>query len=265
MISEINLQNFIKTHVTGRKDSLLQADLKKYDNELKQRINGKNVLVIGGAGSIGSAYIKAILKFRIAKLVVVDIDENGLTELVRDLRSSVEYQIPEVFITYPVNFGDSVFKRITPIASILAWAEICENIRGQICLISEKKELRASESKTETPETDILETKMPETKMPETEIYFTPSVEESKEKAEINALYLQLTNRDTELKSLEIKLEESLQRIKELEEQFADRDSEIIRLREELEAGTGKIDALKNSLSGSEENIKNLDSNGAGN
>ena len=112
MISEINLQNFIKTHVTSRKDSLLQADLKKYDNELKQRINGKNVLVIGGAGSIGSAYIKAILKFRIAKLVVVDIDENGLTELVRDLRSSVEYQIPEVFITYPVNFGDSVFKKL---------------------------------------------------------------------------------------------------------------------------------------------------------
>ncbi len=94
MISDINLQQFIKTHVTGRQDSLLQADLEKYDTELRQRIDGRNVLVIGGAGSIGSAYIKAILKFGIAKLVVVDIDENGLTELVRDLRSSVDNQHP---------------------------------------------------------------------------------------------------------------------------------------------------------------------------
>jgi len=112
MISDINLQQFIKTHVTGRQDSLLQADLERYDPELRQRIYGRNVLVIGGAGSIGSAYIKAMLKFKIAKLVVVDIDENGLTELVRDLRSSVEYNIPDEFITYPVNFGDAVFEKI---------------------------------------------------------------------------------------------------------------------------------------------------------
>jgi FlaA1/EpsC-like NDP-sugar epimerase len=68
--------------------------------------------VIGGAGTIGSSYIKAILKFRISKLVVVDINENGLTELVRDLRSSIEYNISEEFITYPVNFGDRVFEKI---------------------------------------------------------------------------------------------------------------------------------------------------------
>ncbi len=55
---------------------------------LRKRINGKKVLVIGGAGTIGSSYIKAILKFNISRLVVVDINENGLTELVRDLRSS---------------------------------------------------------------------------------------------------------------------------------------------------------------------------------
>ncbi|MEI7662569.1 MAG: polysaccharide biosynthesis protein, partial [Bacteroidota bacterium] len=48
----------------------------------------------------------------ISKLVVVDINENGLTELVRDLRSSTGYKIPEKFITYPVNFGDRVFEKI---------------------------------------------------------------------------------------------------------------------------------------------------------
>lgn len=112
MLTNFNLTQFIKTHVTGRPESLLHADFIKYNNKLQNRINGKKVLVIGGAGTIGSFYIKAILKFNIAKLVVVDINENGLTELVRDLRSSTDYNIPEDFITYPVNFGDKVFEKL---------------------------------------------------------------------------------------------------------------------------------------------------------
>ena len=83
-----NLDNFISTFVTRRENSLLADDFLKYNKELNTRINGKKVIVIGGAGTIGSSYIKAILKFNISKLVVVDINENGLTELVRDLRSS---------------------------------------------------------------------------------------------------------------------------------------------------------------------------------
>jgi len=112
MDTNFNLENFISTFVTGRETSLLAADLLKYDSELHARIDGKKVLVIGGAGTIGSSYIKAILKFRIAKLVVIDINENGLTELVRDLRSSAAYHIPDEFIPYPVNFGDAVFEKI---------------------------------------------------------------------------------------------------------------------------------------------------------
>ena len=77
-----------------------------------KRINGKNVLVIGGAGTIGSSYIKALLSFKISKLVVIDFNENGLTELVRDLRSSNRYNIPDKFITYPINFGDPIFEKI---------------------------------------------------------------------------------------------------------------------------------------------------------
>ena len=90
----------------------MTEDFAKHTTELNKRINGKKVLLIGGAGTVGSSYIKAILKFNIAKLVVVDINENGLTELVRDLRSSTEYNIPADFITYPVNFGDRVFEKI---------------------------------------------------------------------------------------------------------------------------------------------------------
>ncbi|MDT8394788.1 MAG: polysaccharide biosynthesis protein [Bacteroidales bacterium] len=112
MISNQELHKFIKKHVTHREHSLLQADLQKYHKELRSGIDGRNVLVIGGAGSIGSAYIKALLRFNINKLVVADINENGLTELVRDLRSSSEYNIPQTFITYPVNFGDAVFEKL---------------------------------------------------------------------------------------------------------------------------------------------------------
>ena len=109
---KFDLDLFIRKYITKREESLLLIDFQKYAADMQKRINGKSVLVIGGAGTIGSSYIKAILKFKIAKLVVVDINENGLTELVRDIRSSGGYNIPEEFITYPVNFGDSVFEKL---------------------------------------------------------------------------------------------------------------------------------------------------------
>ena len=87
------------------------TDRKTYD-KLNKRISKKSVLVIGGAGTIGSFYIKALIKYNPKKLVVVDINENGLTELVRDLRSSHGCNVPEDFITYPINFGDKVFEKL---------------------------------------------------------------------------------------------------------------------------------------------------------
>jgi len=71
-----------------------------------------SILVIGGAGTIGSSYIKQILKFKPSKIIVVDINENGLTELTRDLRSSnlIDYN-PE-YITYPVNLLSDTFDKI---------------------------------------------------------------------------------------------------------------------------------------------------------
>ncbi len=112
MITNLDLDHFIRRYVTKRQNSLFKADLEKYHGELDRCINGKRVLVIGGAGTIGSHYIKALLKFKISRLVVVDINENGLTELVRDLRSSAGYTIPAEFITYPMNFGDKVFEKM---------------------------------------------------------------------------------------------------------------------------------------------------------
>ena len=112
MTLDFDLDRFIREKVTRRAESLLAADFERYDAELHARIGGKRVLVIGGAGTIGSHYIKALLRFDVASLCVVDISENGLTELVRDLRSAGGYRIPKDFITYPVNFGDRVFEKL---------------------------------------------------------------------------------------------------------------------------------------------------------
>lgn len=108
----LNIPQFINQNITYRNESFFKKDLESNEQKLSQAINGKNVLVIGGAGTIGSNYIKALLKFYPAKLFVVDISENGLTELVRDVRSSKEYNIPNEFITYPVDFGDAVFEKL---------------------------------------------------------------------------------------------------------------------------------------------------------
>ena len=107
-----DVDHFIRHYVTRREQSLLTEDFVRYNTELHDRIDGKRVFVIGGAGSIGSHYIKALLRFNVASLYVADISENGLTELVRDLRSSGIYTIPRDFITYPVSFGDRVFEKI---------------------------------------------------------------------------------------------------------------------------------------------------------
>ena len=72
----------------------------------------KKVLIIGGAGTIGSSYIKQILKFKPSKIVVVDINENGLTELTRDLRSSSLLDYNPEYITYPVNLLSDTFDKI---------------------------------------------------------------------------------------------------------------------------------------------------------
>jgi FlaA1/EpsC-like NDP-sugar epimerase len=61
------------------------SDVQNNKDFLKSQISYKSVLIIGGAGTIGSSYIKQILKYKPSKITVVDINENGLTELTRVL------------------------------------------------------------------------------------------------------------------------------------------------------------------------------------
>ena len=88
----------------GRDKELFEKDIKKYEKDLEKIINNSSFLVIGGAGSIGSATVKEIFKRNPKKLHVVDISENNLVELVRDIRSSLGY-IDGEFKTFAIDAG----------------------------------------------------------------------------------------------------------------------------------------------------------------
>lgn len=107
-----NLSQFISTYVTHRPVSMFASDIETNKAQVKAEVEGKRVCVIGGAGSIGSSFIKALLPFMPRQLIVVDLNENGLAELTRDLRSSANIQVPEDYRTYTLDFASPIFERI---------------------------------------------------------------------------------------------------------------------------------------------------------
>lgn len=107
-----NLDKFIADCVTKRPVSMFAADIEANIDELTKEIKDKKVCVIGGAGSIGSSFIKAVLRFEPRSVVVVDLNENGLAELVRDVRSTNGLYVPDEFRCYTLNFADPIFERI---------------------------------------------------------------------------------------------------------------------------------------------------------
>ena len=107
-----NLDRFISQNVTFRKQSMFLEDIEANKDALLREIQDKKVCVIGGAGTIGSSFIKSVLRFNPRSLVVVDINENGLAELVRDIRSTEGLVVPEEFRCYALNFADPIFARI---------------------------------------------------------------------------------------------------------------------------------------------------------
>lgn len=108
----MNLDRFISTCVICRDKSMFQIDIEKNYELLKCRIQNRKVLVIGGAGSIGSSFIKSIIMFQPKALIVVDINENALAELTRDLRSDFKYQVPDIYMTYPMDYASSSFEKM---------------------------------------------------------------------------------------------------------------------------------------------------------
>lgn len=92
----------------GRQQSLFARDLEKYGKDIDQAVRAGRFLVVGGAGSIGSAVVREIFRRDPRVLHVVDISENNLAEVVRDIRSSLGYGSGE-FKAFALDCGSDEF------------------------------------------------------------------------------------------------------------------------------------------------------------
>ena len=92
-----------------RNNDLFYEDVSNVENDIISLVNTSSFLVIGGAGSIGQAVVKEIFSRNPKRLYVVDISENNLVELVRDLRSSFGY-ISGEFKTFAIDCGSIEFE-----------------------------------------------------------------------------------------------------------------------------------------------------------
>ncbi len=97
--------------ILGRETRFLDNDYINAENSIKKIINNSNILVLGGAGSIGSKVVKELCRYDPKLLHVVDINENDLVELVRDIRSSLGY-IKGEFETFAIDIGSKQFEAL---------------------------------------------------------------------------------------------------------------------------------------------------------
>lgn len=97
---------------TGRAGSLFEADIAQSEDALRAAISGKRVLAIGGAGSIGSSTVLQIAMRVPDTLHVVDQNENGLAELVRQLRSQPDIWSARDFQTLPLDYGSAAMRHL---------------------------------------------------------------------------------------------------------------------------------------------------------
>ena len=93
--------------ILGRNSSLLTEDIARLRSEIAERVEGSSFLVLGAAGTIGASVTKEIIKYNPKKLHAVDISENNLAELVRDVRSS--HEVTSDFRTFVICITSNVF------------------------------------------------------------------------------------------------------------------------------------------------------------
>lgn len=105
-------QERLERVVTRRDESVFATDFLAKRETIAARLNGRRVLVVGGAGSIGAITTRLLLDFEPAAVHVVDHNENGLAELVRDLRGRPEGLSLQDFRTIPIDYGSAIMERL---------------------------------------------------------------------------------------------------------------------------------------------------------
>jgi nucleoside-diphosphate-sugar epimerase len=106
MIREDLLSSILK-----RSESIFADDLADNLSRIRDGIRGSRIMVIGAAGSVGSAFIRQLIPYEPGALHLVDISENNLVEVVRDLRSSL-IALPDDFKTFAISTGSEEFNRL---------------------------------------------------------------------------------------------------------------------------------------------------------
>jgi len=104
-------RNSYEQIVTGRSASFFSGDLQANATSMHASISGSRVAIIGAAGSIGSSVVKSVLRFKPAAICLIDLSENNLVEVVRDLRSTDGIELPVEFSTLPIGLGTAEFDR----------------------------------------------------------------------------------------------------------------------------------------------------------
>jgi len=119
---------------TGRDESYFLPDLEHQQLRIEDQVGGRRLLIVGGAGSIGAATTKWLCRYGPASVHVVDLSENNLAELVRDLRSRPEGLSVEDFRTLPIDFGSALMTRFlesqAPYDAVLNFAAL-KHVRSE--------------------------------------------------------------------------------------------------------------------------------------
>lgn len=105
------MTNTFSCIATGRYESLFRHDIESHVSELHAKTEGKRFLIIGGAGSIGSSTVRVLMQYSVSAIHLIDISENNLAELVRDLRGSRLLTNSVDFRALPIDYGSEVFHR----------------------------------------------------------------------------------------------------------------------------------------------------------
>jgi hypothetical protein len=112
MITTLQIENFVAKHVVQREKSFFQVDFHKNAGKIRKEIQGKRVLVIGGAGTVGASFVKALVAFGPRSLVVVDNHSAALSELGSDLQCLEGVDLPDDLQLYPIDYGSLAFQKL---------------------------------------------------------------------------------------------------------------------------------------------------------